>query len=296
VSFCCEVELADPVAPAGAHVGVDLGIANSLATSTGELLHLPVISEREWARIGVLQSVVNRREKGSRNRDKAKRRLARYRHKLVRRKRDAIHQLTSRLTGEHPVIVAEHLRVANMTRSAKGSVEEPGVNVAQKSGLNRSILDQCWGETRRQLAYKSAWRGGHFEVVAPKNTSRSCPACGTVADENRESQAVFCCVACGHEAHADINAARNILQLGLAKLGLEVPVRPAGGTPEGALPGLDACAGPVALKAPERPAPSRKTRPRGRATKASHQRRHHGDGLTPETPPSGRGGSCSRRP
>ncbi len=85
-----------------------------------------------------------------------------------------------------------------------------------KSGLNKAILDQGWFEFRRQLGYKLDWLGGRLVLVDPKNTSRTCAQCGHVAAENRKTQSRFRCVACGHTAHADLNAAINILAAGLA--------------------------------------------------------------------------------
>ena len=98
-----------------------------------------------------------------------------------------------------------------MTASAAGTIEAPGKNVRAKSGLNREILDQGWGEMRRQLAYKLGWSGGVLVAVNPRNTSRRCSACGHTSRDNRTSQANFSCVACGHAMNADVNAAKNIL-------------------------------------------------------------------------------------
>ncbi|MFO7808051.1 RNA-guided endonuclease InsQ/TnpB family protein [Guyparkeria sp.] len=120
----------------------------------------------------------------------------------------------------------EDLQVRNMTRLSSGTVDQPGRNVRAKTGLNRSILDQGWSEFRRQLEYKQAWRGGIVEAVAPRNTSRTCAACGHVAKENRPSQSRFECVACGHTAHADVNAARNILAAGHAVMACGGDVSP----------------------------------------------------------------------
>ncbi|MEA3460292.1 MAG: transposase, partial [Bacteroidota bacterium] len=102
----------------------------------------------------------------------------------------------------------------NMSASAKGSVEEPGRSVKAKSGLNKSILDQGWFELRRQLTYKLFWMGGMLAEVNPRHTSQQCSSCGHVAKENRMSRAEFKCIACGHEANADVNAAKNILTVG----------------------------------------------------------------------------------
>jgi putative transposase len=102
-----------------------------------------------------------------------------------------------------------------MSRSASGSLEEPGRNVRAKSGLNKAILDQGWGEWRRQLDYKSGWQGGWLVAVPPANTSRECPVCGHISAYNRKSQSVFLCVACGHTENADLVAAKNIRGRGL---------------------------------------------------------------------------------
>ena len=259
-SFACEVKLADPDAPGGGPVGLDLGVVNSVATSSGELIALPVITDREWEKIRILQRNIARKLKGSRNRDKAARRLARRRQRLACRKRGAIHKLTSHLAGEHEVIVIEDLRIKNMTASARGTVQQPGSKVRQKAGLNRAILDQSWGETRRQLTYKTRWNDSTLMVVAPRNTSLTCAACGHVALENRESQAEFRCVACGHEAHADVNAAVNILRRGMVSLKGPTP-----GTGDREASASNACAHEPVLKTPESVRPSRKTRARARA-------------------------------
>jgi putative transposase len=107
--------------------------------------------------------------------------------------------------------------VKNMSRSARGEAETPGTNVRQKAGLNRSILDQGWSEFARQLAYKLEWRGGQPILINPRNTSRTCHCCGYTDEMNRKGE-VFHCLACGHEAHADVNAAKNILAAGHAVL------------------------------------------------------------------------------
>lgn len=261
-SFCCEVEMT-PVAGMGEAVGIDRGVANSVALSTGEFHHLPVITDREWERIANLQRVVSRRDNGSRNREKAKRRLARYRQRLARRKHAALHQLTSELTGRFSLIAVEDLKVRNMTRSARGTVEEPGRNVRQKAGLNRAVLDECWGEFERQLAYKTSWAGGELWEAPARDSSRECEACGKVAKGSRESQAAFRCVACGHEQHADVNAANVVLlrvQRGQGKC--INSSEPSGGTPgcgsrRRKADARNACEDPTVLKTPERPGPPR---------------------------------------
>ena len=116
------------------------------------------------------------------------------------------------------MIVMEDLKIRNMSKSASGTIEEPGRKVAQKSGLNRSILDQGWGEFRRQLEYKQGWRGGMVVYVDPKYTSQTCPICGHQAKENRLTQEEFRCLECFFEDNADSVASQNILSRGLGFL------------------------------------------------------------------------------
>lgn len=116
------------------------------------------------------------------------------------------------------MIVLEDLKVSNMSSSAKGNMENPGKNVKAKSGLNRAILDQGWHEARRQFEYKQQWRGGVVVAVAPQYTSQTCSSCTHTNKQSRVSQSKFCCVSCGYENNADINAAKNILAAGHAVL------------------------------------------------------------------------------
>ena len=112
------------------------------------------------------------------------------------------------------MVAVEDLQVRNMSKSAAGTAEKPGKNVAAKSGLNKSILDQGWFEFRRQLDYKLDWNGGILVAVPPQYTSQTCPCCGHVAKANRKTQAKFECVECGYENHADVVGAMNILARG----------------------------------------------------------------------------------
>ncbi|MDD4932165.1 MAG: transposase [Methylacidiphilaceae bacterium] len=91
-----------------------------------------------------------------------------------------------------------------------------------KSGLNKSILDQGWFEFRRQLEYKMQWKGGSLVAVPPQNTSRTCPCCGHVSADNRQTQARFACVECGFEENADLVGATNVLRAGHARIACQV--------------------------------------------------------------------------
>jgi putative transposase len=120
------------------------------------------------------------------------------------------------------MVVVEDLQLSNMSRSAAGSIEQPGRNVRAKSGLNRSILDQGWAGFRRQLEYKMLWAGGLLLAVPPTNTSRTCPRCGHVSADNRRMQAEVACVACGFHENADLAGAINVLRAGHARLACQV--------------------------------------------------------------------------
>ena len=261
LSFCCEVEVsARKTEPPAVAVGIDRGVANSVALSSGQLYRLPLITDREWTTIGSLQTIVNRRQKGSSNWEKAVRRLGRCRQRLARRKQDALQKLTTSITLANSLLALEDLAVKNMSASARGTVGQPGRNVAQKARLNRAILDHCWGEMRRQFEYKARWYGREVWVVPPKNSSNECRSCGHVHGDNRESQAVFVCKACGHEQHADVNAAQIVLARAERGKGKLIVARPSGGPPGcgSFTEARNACVDPIALKTPERSGPSRK--------------------------------------
>jgi putative transposase len=112
------------------------------------------------------------------------------------------------------MIAIEDLRVSNMSKSVKGTADNPGTHVSAKSGLNKSILDQGWYSFRRTLEYKQQWRGGIVVTVPAQYTSQTCPECGHISKDNRTTQARFCCVACNYSNNADVVAAINILERG----------------------------------------------------------------------------------
>jgi transposase len=130
------------------------------------------------------------------------------------------------------------LQIKNMTCSARGTIEKPGVNVRAKSGLNRSILGMAWSKTERMLAYKCLWEAGVLIRVRAEYSSQTCARCGEVAEESRQSRDWFCCVVCGHRAPADTNAAQVLLARGLAAHSGTAPGRGVAG--RGALAGRQA--------------------------------------------------------
>jgi putative transposase len=157
---------------------------------------------------------MSRKVKFSNNWKKARARIQRIHTKIGNCRRDYLHKATTTISQNHAMVCIEDLQVRNMSKSAAGTTEAPGRNVRAKSGLNKSILDQGWFEFRRQLDYKLNWNGGWLVAVPAQNTSRTCPVCGCVSAENRQTQARFACVECGFEENADWVGAINILARG----------------------------------------------------------------------------------
>lgn len=210
---------------AGDVIALDRGTVEPVATSDGRFFGHEIETEKLRRKTRRLQKDLSRTQRGSNRRRKALKRLRTHKARLARRRRDVLHKISSDLARNYRVVVLEDLRIQNMTASARGTVEAPGRNIAQKAGLNRAILDKGWGELDRQLAYKLAWAGGRLIKVDPRNTSRTCGCCGHVDAESRISRDRFLCRSCGYEEHADTNAAHEILRRGLADLGLPPPPR-----------------------------------------------------------------------
>ena len=203
--------------PTGSQIGIDVGIASFATTSAGEHIANPRPGRAAASRLASAQQNLAKKKRGSNNR-RAAREVVGARHRKVANQRlDFHHQVARRLITDHDVLCVEILKIKNMTRSAKGTVEDPGINVAAKSGLNRSITDAGWAQFLSILKGKAEEAGRTVIDVDPRHTSQTCAECGHVDPGNRVSQAVFRCQLCGHQAHADINAARNILRAGLAR-------------------------------------------------------------------------------
>jgi putative transposase len=211
VAFQGEVDLPEPVHPASAAVGIDLGIATFAAFSDGTLHPSLNAYRRVEAKQARMQRKLAGMVKYAQNWKKQQQRIAQLDIRIANCRHDFLHQLSTETSKNHAVIVLEDLQVRNMSRSAHGTVEEPGHNVAQKAGLNKAILDQGWGTFRRMLEYKQTWRGGEVIAVNPRYTSQTCPACRHVSKANRPQQALFSCEQCGYSYHADVVAAINIL-------------------------------------------------------------------------------------
>jgi transposase len=190
----------------GEVVGVDRGVAVSAALSTGELLSVPGLRPAERRRLRRLERRKARQRKGSNRRARTRLAIARLKDTETARRLDWTEKVSTDLACRFDLIRIEDLDVRAMTRSARATVARPGRNVRQKAGLNRAILANGWGALLDRLQDKAP---GRVEKIYPAYTSQRCSACGHVAPGNRESQA-FRCVACGRQAHADVNAALNI--------------------------------------------------------------------------------------
>ncbi|QRM35656.1 RNA-guided endonuclease TnpB family protein [Microvirga sp. VF16] len=244
-SIACEVDVPNPQHREIAEVGVDLNVITGAVSSDGAIRPMPRVTPQEMRQLARLQKSLDRKKKGSSNRMKARRALARFHAKLARRRRNAAHVISCQIAKKHTHVAFEDLRLKPMTASAKGTLSEPGRNVAAKAGLNRSILDVSPGQIRSMTKYKTAWSGGECVEVDARHTSQRCSECGQHPQDDASTEHLphgrvtrdrFVCPLCGYEAHADINAARNILALGRHRWSASWTT--AGGAPVAACGGL----------------------------------------------------------
>ena len=204
------VHIPDPICGPGdgSVVGIDRGVAVAAALSTGELLHAPSLTYGEVKRLKVLQQRLARAKRGSNRRGKTRTAIAKLKASEKDRRKDWVEKLTTDIACRFDTIRIEALDVRAMTRTARGTIDQPGVRVAQKRGLNRAINRSSWGLLAARLRHKA---NGRVEQIPAAYTSQRCSACGHVAPGNRKSQAVFECEACtAGRCNADVNAARNI--------------------------------------------------------------------------------------
>ncbi|MGN9788765.1 RNA-guided endonuclease InsQ/TnpB family protein [Nonomuraea sp. ZG12] len=179
----------------------------SAALSTGELLSAPALRDIEKAQLLRLSRTLARAERGSHRRGRVKVAIARLKARERDRRKDWVERTSTDLARRFDVIAVEDLKITNLTRSARGSIDAPGRNVRQKAGLNRGILANGWGRLVARLEHKAP---GRVVKINPAYTSQRCSACGIVDRQARESQAAYRCRSCGYAANADVNAARNI--------------------------------------------------------------------------------------
>jgi putative transposase len=210
VSLLCEDTLVKAPATTNA-VGLDAGITCLATLSTGKKVTNPKHERRDRARLATAQRELSRKVKGSANREKARRRVAKIHARIADRRRDFLHKLTTRLVRENQTVVIEDLAVGNMVKN---------------HALARAISDAAWAELRCMLEYKCAWYGRDFVVVDRWfPSSKLCGACGIVREKLTLNVREWTCD-CGAVHDRDVNAARNILAAGLAVSACGDGVRP----------------------------------------------------------------------
>lgn len=201
VSMLCD----DTIAPAPATtsaVGIDAGIASLVTLSTGEKIANPKHERRDRARLARAQREMSRKIKGSANREKARRRVAKVHARIADRRRDFLHKLSTRLVRENQTVAIEDITVRNLVKN---------------HSLARAISDASWTQLRSMLEYKCAWYGRELVVVDRWfPSSKLCGNCGAVSEKLPLNVREWTC-GCGSVHDRDVNAARNILAAGLAE-------------------------------------------------------------------------------
>jgi putative transposase len=202
VSLLCEDARIKPLPKINAAVGVDVGLEALATLSTGERIANPRHGKKQLERQARLARALSRKKKGSKNRAKAKLRLARLHARVADRRRDHLHKLSTRLVRENQAIVVEDLNVRGMLRN---------------HCLARSIGDASWGELTQQLEYKCTWYGRELvRVDRFFPSSKTCSACGHVLESLSLKVRRWTCPRCSAEHQRDHNAAKNLLAAGLA--------------------------------------------------------------------------------
>lgn len=210
-------------------IGIDVGVAKAVSASdnisfeyqgkqidSNQLDSVNPLKQHQ-TKLAKLQKDLSRKTKFSRNWYKLKAKISKLHTRISNIRKDFVHKATTAITKSYAYVAVEALKIKNMSKSAKGNLHNPGKKVKQKSGLNRSILDQGWGMFRQFLSYKLKYNYGTTLIeVNPRHTSQRCSGCGHTDTRNRKSQANFQCVVCGFTMNADLNAALNIRTAGLA--------------------------------------------------------------------------------
>ncbi|KMS71801.1 transposase [Streptomyces viridochromogenes] len=219
VSLLCEDTGVKPLPPNAEAVGIDVGLDHLLILSTGEKITNPRHERYDRTQLAKAQRELSRKAKGSKNREKARRRVARVHARITDRRRDHLHKITTRLVRENQTLVIEDLTVRNLLKNGR---------------LARAISDAAWSEFRGMLEYKSQWYGR--EVIAVDRffpSSRLCSACGALKDRMPLNVRTWTCDRCATTHDRDVNAANNLLAAGLAASACGAGVRPQRRTPGG---------------------------------------------------------------
>jgi putative transposase len=191
--------------PTGATIGLDMGTTHLATLSTGERIVNIRTNRRLAPKVAEAQRTLARARRGSKRRKRVKDKLLRLKRQEANCRATHLHQQSAFLTQRYATIVIEDLQIRNMMRSSKGTIDAPGTNVAQKTGLNRSIGDAAWGRFAELLTYKAARAGGSVVRVNPRNTSNECSRCHAITPSRIGD--LFECHACGLVMDRDHNAA-----------------------------------------------------------------------------------------
>src|SRR5260370_3629685 len=203
VSLLVEEDIAH-LKPAEQSVGADLGLKDVVILSTGETVGNPKFFHTDEKRLAKAQRRLARKQKGSKNRAKARRKVARINARIADRRRDFLHKLSTRLIRENQTICVETLAVKNMLKNHK---------------LAKAIADVGWSEFVSQLDYKAQWYGRCLVRIDKwYPSSKRCFECGHILDSLTLDTRNWTCPACGVVHDRDINAARNIHAVGLTVL------------------------------------------------------------------------------
>ncbi|MER5853979.1 transposase [Streptomyces sp. NPDC002012] len=228
VVLTAERDRPEPLPPTGSVAGIDLGIASFLTDSNGVHVPNPRHGRKAAAKLEAAQQALSRfprrkAEDRTKNHQRAVEKVATLHGKVRRQRLDHAHKTALALVREHDFIAHEDLKIRNMSKAPapKPDPGMPGIflpnGAAAKAGLNRCIADAGWGVFLTILYVKAESAGREVIAVDPRNTSRTCPECGHTAKENRPTQEKFHCVSCGHQAHADVVGATNVLRAGLVR-------------------------------------------------------------------------------
>ncbi|MFJ3337434.1 RNA-guided endonuclease InsQ/TnpB family protein [Streptomyces sp. NPDC086766] len=219
VSLLVEDPGVAPLPATDTAVGVDAGLDHLLTLSTGEKIANPGHERRDRARMAKAQRELSRKQKGTKNREKARRRVARIHARIADRRRDHLHKLTTRLVRDNQTIVIEDLTVRNLLKNGR---------------LARAISDAAWSDFRSMLEYKAQWYGR--EVIAVDRwfpSSKLCSYCGALQEKMPLHVRTWTCEGCGTTHDRDVNASHNLLAAGLAVSACGAGVRPQRSTPGG---------------------------------------------------------------
>ena len=200
VSLLVESEI-EPLPPSPEHIGADLGLTSMVITSKGDKVGNPRFFATDEKKLARAQQHLARRQKGSKNREKARCKVARIHARIADRRRDYLHKLSTRLIRENQVICVESLSVKNMM---------------QNPSLAKAIADVGWGEFVRQLEYKAQWYGRRLiKIDRWFPSSKTCSSCGAVLENLDLAVRAWRCPACGAQHDRDVNAAKSVLTEGL---------------------------------------------------------------------------------